>query len=170
MNILQRLAWFIDTINEWVGRFASWVSLVLVVVVLIDVVMRYLFNNSYVFVQELEWHLFAFMFLMGAGYTLLHEQHVRVDLFYQSFNSKIKAWVNLLGVLLFLLPGCYMIIKVSIPWVITAYEIGETSPDPGGMPARFFIKACVPVGFFLLTLQGISLAINSLKILVKPKC
>ncbi|MBF0446477.1 MAG: TRAP transporter small permease subunit [Magnetococcales bacterium] len=170
MVILERLAGIIDSINEGVGKLVSWVSLGLVVVVLIDVIMRYLFNNSYVFVQELEWHMFAFLFLLGAGYTLLHDQHVRVDLLYQQFNPKTKAWVNLFGVVFFLLPGCYLIISVSIPWVVTAYEIGEISPDPGGIPARFIIKSFVPIGFILLMLQGVSLGINSIKTIIFPPC
>ncbi len=170
MEFLERLAALIDNINGGVGRIVSWVSLFLVAVVVIDVVMRYLFNNSFVFVQELEWHLFAFMFLMGAGYTLRHDQHVRVDLFYQQFGPKTRAWVNLLGTVIFLLPGCYIIIKVSVPWVVTAYEIGEISPDPGGIPARWLIKACVPAGFVLLTLQGLSLGVNSVKTIMGRQC
>ncbi|MBF0193251.1 MAG: TRAP transporter small permease subunit [Magnetococcales bacterium] len=170
MIILERLAGIIDSINERVGQLVSWVSFVLVIVVLIDVIMRYMFNSSYVFVQELEWHMFAFLFLLSAGYTLLYDQHVRVDLFYQQFSPKTKALINLLGVIFFLLPGCYLIIWVSIPWVITAYEIGEISPDPGGIPARFIVKAFVPIGFVLLMLQGVSLGINSLKILLSPSC
>ncbi|MBF0358539.1 MAG: TRAP transporter small permease subunit [Magnetococcales bacterium] len=163
MLIIERLAELIDAVNERVGLWVSWVSLGLVVVVFLDVVMRYVFNNSFVFVQELEWHMFGFLFLFGAGYTLLHDQHVRVDLFYQKYRPKTKAWVNLLGVVFFLLPGCLLIIHVSLPWVMTAYNIGEVSPDPGGVPARFIIKGCVPAGFFLLMLQGLSLGINSLK-------
>jgi TRAP-type mannitol/chloroaromatic compound transport system permease small subunit len=170
MVILEQLAGIIDSINEGVGRLVSWVSLGLVVVVSVDVIMRYLFNNSYVFVQELEWHMFAFLFLLGAGYTLLHDQHVRVDLLYQQFSQKTKAWVNLFGVLFFLLPGCYLIISVSIPWVVTAYEIGEISPDPGGIPARYIIKSFVPIGFTFLMLQGVSLGINSLKTIISPSC
>ncbi|MBF0380208.1 MAG: TRAP transporter small permease subunit [Magnetococcales bacterium] len=170
MFILDWLRGIIDSINERVGQFVSWISLALVVVVSIDVIMRYLFNSSYVFVQELEWHMFAFIFLLGAGYTQLHDQHVRVDLLYQQFSPRVRAWVNLIGVLLFLIPGCYLLISVSIPWVVTAYEIGEISPDPGGIPARFIIKSFVPIGFTLLMLQGVSLAINSLKTLLFPPC
>lgn len=170
MKILEAIARLIDGTNEQLGRFVSWISILLVVVVFLDVVMRYLFNQTFVFVQELEWHLFAFLFLMGAGYTLLHDQHVRVDILYQRFSPKTKAWVNLLGVIFFLLPGCYLIISVSIPWVVTAYEIGEISPDPGGIPARFIIKSCVPAGFLLLLLQGVSLGIHSLRTIVSPQC
>ena len=103
MKILMTLARIIDTINGWIGRGVAWVSLGLVLVVFADVVMRYLFNISFVFTQELEWHLFGFIFLIGAGYTLLHDGHVRVDIFYQRLSPKGQAWINLLGVLFFLL-------------------------------------------------------------------
>lgn len=168
MERLRRLADGIDFLNEQVGRGASWLSVVLVGVVFGDVVMRYLFNRSFVAVQELEWHLFSMLFLLAAGYTLRHDQHVRVDLFYQQWGARTRAWINLVGVLLFLLPGCYLLLTVSIPWVMTAYEIGEISPDPGGIPARYLIKSMLPLGFFLVSLQGFSLAITSLLTLLEP--
>ncbi len=80
MNVLKTFIRWIDGLNEWVGRGVAWVTLALVLVIFVDVVMRYLFNTSYVFTQELEWHLFGFIFLIGAGYTLLHDGHVRVDI------------------------------------------------------------------------------------------
>jgi TRAP-type mannitol/chloroaromatic compound transport system permease small subunit len=162
MNILTAISKAIDTLNEWVGRGVSWVTLGLVLVVFVDVVMRYLLNTSFVFTQELEWHLFAFIFLIGAGYTLLHDGHVRVDIIYQRLGFKGMAWVNLIGVFLFLIPGCVMIIATSFKFAYTSYAMLEGSPDPGGIPFRFVLKGCITVGFFLLLLQGISLAIHSL--------
>jgi TRAP-type mannitol/chloroaromatic compound transport system permease small subunit len=159
--VLRVVAW-IDTLNEWVGRGTAWVSLALVAVVFIDVVMRYAFNKSFVFTQELEWHIFAFIFLIGAGYTLLHDGHVRVDIFYQRFGLKGKAWINLLGVLVFLIPGCLMVIMTSWHFVVRAFVVGEGSPDPGGIPYRFIVKGLIPVGFSLLLLQGLSMGIHSL--------
>lgn len=162
MNLLRRLSQWVDTINEWVGRGTAWVSLALVTVVFIDVVMRYAFNRSFVFVQELEWHIFAFIFLIGAGYTLLHDGHVRVDIFYQRLGPKGKAWINLAGVLIFLIPGCLMIITTSWHFASRAFAVGEGSPDPGGIPYRFIVKSLIPVGFSLLLAQGISMGLHSL--------
>ncbi len=162
MKWLQRLSAGIDTLNAWVGRGTAWVSLGLVVVVFIDVVMRYAFNKSYVFNQELEWHLFSFIFLIGAGYTLLHDGHVRVDIFYQRLDFKNRAWINLLGVIFFLIPGCLLIIYTSWHFVLRAWQLSEGSPDPGGIPLRFIVKSLIPIGFSLLLLQGISLGIHSL--------
>jgi TRAP-type mannitol/chloroaromatic compound transport system permease small subunit len=162
MVFLKKLSRWIDTLNEWIGRGVSWVTLALVLVVFVDVVMRYLFNTSFVFTQELEWHLFAFIFLIGAGYTLLHDGHVRVDIIYQRLGKKGRAWINLIGVIFFLLPGCIMVILTSWEFVYNAWAVMEGSPDPGGIPYRFIVKGTITIGFFLLTLQGISLGITSL--------
>ena len=162
MQALKKLSQWIDTLNTWVGNCVAWATAIVVVVVFVDVVMRYVFDTSFVFTQELEWHLFGFIFLMGAGYTLLKDGHVRVDIFYQRLSPKSKAWINLLGVLFFLIPGCYMIIATSMRFVYNAWSVMEGSPDPGGIPYRFVLKACIPAGFILLLLQGISLGIKSL--------
>ena len=162
MNVLKTLSSLIDKINEWVGRGVAWVTLVLVVVIFIDVVMRYLFNTSYVFTQELEWHLFAFIFLIGAGYTLLQDGHVRVDIIYQRLGLKGQAWINLLGVIFFLIPGCLMVMSTSWKFALNSFMIMEGSPDPGGIPFRFIVKGFIPAGFFLLLIQGISLGMHSL--------
>ena len=162
MKVLNQLCHWIDSLNQWVGRGVAWVTLGLVLVVFVDVVMRYLFNTSFVFTQELEWHLFGFIFLMGAGYTLLHDGHVRVDIVYQRLGFKSRAWVNLGGVLLFLIPGCIMVIATSWKFTMTSFAMLEGSPDPGGIPFRFILKGCIPVGFTLLLLQGISLGMHSI--------
>ena len=161
MEAIKMITRLIDTLNEWVGRGVAWVTLGLVLVVFVDVVMRYLFNVSFVFTQELEWHLFGFIFLIGAGYTLLHDGHVRVDIIYQRLGIKGRAWTNLLGVILFLIPGCIMVISTSWQFVANSFSMMEGSPDPGGIPFRFIIKGCIPVGFTLLLLQGISLGLHS---------
>ena len=161
MNALKIVSRWIDTLNEWVGRGVAWVTLGLVVVVFVDVLMRYILNVSFVFTQELEWHLFGFIFLIGAGYTLLHDGHVRVDIIYQRLGWKGRSWVNLCGVLLFLIPGCIMVISTSWKFTMNSFAILEGSPDPGGIPFRFVLKGCIPVGFALLLLQGISLGLHS---------
>jgi TRAP-type mannitol/chloroaromatic compound transport system permease small subunit len=162
MLFLKQICRWIDTLNTWVGTAVSWVTLLVVAVVFSDVVMRYAFNISYVFTQELEWHLFAVIFLIGAGYTLLKDGHVRVDILYQRFGARGQAWINLFGVLLFLLPGCYLVIATSLNFVRMSFAIFEGSPDPGGIPYRFVLKACIPIGFALMALQGVSLGLKSL--------
>ncbi len=159
----------IDTLNEYVGKAVSWLTTILVLVICFDVIMRYLFTWSSAAIFELEWHIFASIFMVGSAYALKHDKHVRVDLFYSKFSEKKKAWVNLIGTLLFLFPFCIVIIWTSIPFVQNSFRILETSPDPGGLPARFIIKSTIPIGFILLLLQGVSIVTNSLKTIVNPK-
>jgi TRAP-type mannitol/chloroaromatic compound transport system permease small subunit len=162
MQILKTTCNKIDLINDYVGRGVSWATLLLVLVTFTDVVMRYFFNTSYVFTQELEWHIFAFIFLMGAGYTLKNDGHVRVEVFYGKLDRKGKAWINLIGVLFFLIPSCALFIKTGIPFMLKSFQVLEGSPDPGGIPYRFILKGCIPAGYALILLQGISLGIHSL--------
>ncbi len=161
MELIKFICLWIDTVNIWVGRFVAWTTALVVVVVFVDVVMRYLFRTSYVFTQEMEWHLFAFIFLIGAGYTLFRDGHVRVDIIYQKLSPKGQAWINLAGVLIFLIPGCLMIILTSLKFVQSSFIVMEGSPDPGGIPYRWLLKACIPAGFFLVLIQGISLGLKS---------
>lgn len=165
MTFLKRLARLIDSVNEFVGNLIAWVTLLIVLVVFVDVVMRYALNISFVFTQELEWHLFSAVFLLGAGYTLLHDGHVRVDIIYQAVSEKTRAWINLIGVIFFLIPGCYLIIYTSYNFTYESWSTLEGSGDPGGIPYRFLIKSAIPIGFGLLLIQGFSLGIKSFLIL-----
>jgi TRAP-type mannitol/chloroaromatic compound transport system permease small subunit len=136
----------------------SWMVLAMVLLVSYDVSMRYFFSSGSIALQEMEWHIFSFIFLIGAAYTLKHDDHVRLDLFYQSrfMNDYKRAWVNLFGGLFMLLPFCILIIYCAWPFVSLSYLSLESSPDPGGLPYRWLLKAVIPLGFFLLLLEGIA--------------
>ncbi len=162
MNFLQTLSNKIDNLNEAVGKGVAWLNTLLVLLICYDVIARYLFNSTFSAIIELEWHLFAFIFLVGAAYALKHDKHVRVDVFYANFTEKQQAWVNLLGTVFFLIPFCLIVIYTSIRFTGNAFAINEGSPDPGGLPARYVVKAAIPIGFTLLLLQAISLLIKSL--------
>lgn len=148
---------FIDYLSEFSGRIVAWLVLLMMLVIVYDVSMRAGFNIGSVILQELQWHFFALIFLLGAGYTFKHNEHVRVDVFYQSrwMSDYRRAWVNLLGGLLLLLPFCLFVIGSSWHFVFDAYVHNEGSPD-GGLPYRFLLKAALPLGFMLLMLQGIA--------------
>ena len=170
MTSIKQVVIICDRINEWIGSFIVAPAVFLFILIIFsNVIMRYVFNTSFVFMAELEWHVFAFIFLMGAGFTLLHDGHVRVDIFYSNMDRKKQAYINFFGVLLFLLPSCYFVLTTTIPWVIVSYKVGEISIDPGGIPARFLLKAILPMGYFLMLIQGVSLFIKSLFIILgKP--
>lgn len=167
VKFMDSLRCALEAVSEYSGRIVSWLSLALVLVVGYDVFTRYLLRSSKVYVQELQWHLFALLFLLSTAYGLKHERHVRVDIFYQRFGPKMKAWVNLLGVGLFLLPFCFVMIATSVPYVWNSFSIGETSPDPGGLPARYLLKASLPLAYVLVLAQGLALAMRSCSVLLQ---
>jgi len=158
---------WIDRVNDRVGRATSWITALMVVVTTSDVLLRYLFNTSFVFIHELEWHLFAVLFLMAAGYTHLKGNHVRVDILYASMSPRRQALVDLVFGFLFLFPTCFLLIKTSLPFVSHSWTVLEGSPDPGGLPARYLLKAAIPVGFTLLGLQGISETIKNTYVVLR---
>ena len=161
------LARFIDGLNDGVGRTVSWLTALMVVVTTMDVTLRYVFNVSFVFVQDLEWHLFAVIFLCAAGFTHLKDGHVRVDIIYSRLSPGKKAFINFAFALLFLFPTCFLMIKTSLPFIERSWAVLEGSPDPGGLPARYLLKAAIPVGFFLLALQGLSETIKNFHVLFR---
>lgn len=148
----------------------AWITLVLVLLISYDVAMRYLFQSGSVALQELEWHLFALIFLLGAAYTFKHDEHVRVDVFYKSrrLTKRGRAYIDLTGHLFFLLPFCILVIDSSLPFVGNAFDLGEGSPDPGGLPHRYLLKAAIPTGFLLLALQGVAGIIRSVQTIICP--
>lgn len=169
MGVLTGIIRCIDGLNRWVGKLAGYVSLLMVLVVTGDVIMRYAFDTTFVAVQELEWHLFGVLFLIGAGYTLLVDGHVRVDVFYQRLSPKGQAWINLIGVLFFLLPGCFLVLDTAWQFFSMSLAINEGSPDPGGLPARYVLKSFIISGFILVALQGVSMGLKAfLTIIDKP--
>lgn len=170
IDMKTRFEPFISVIEHFIdqtGRAVSWLILGMVLLICYDVAMRYLFNYGSVALQELEWHLFALVFLLGGAYTLRHDAHVRVDIFYQSrFVSDLgRAWISLLGTLFFLFPFCMMIVLTAWPFAENAFYYNEGSPDPGGLPYRFILKGAILVAFALIMLQGIADILKNLKII-----
>ncbi len=155
---MKAIITIIDAINEWIGRTASWLVLAMVLLICYDVAMRYFFHQGSVALQELEWHLFALIFLLGAAYTYKHDDHVRVDILYQSrfLTDRHRALINIVGILLLLLPFSVLVLSTTWPFVENAFYYQEGSPDPGGLPYRYLLKASLLVAFVLIILQGIA--------------
>lgn len=157
-----KLAKGIDHLNERIGKTISWLNFLLMLLVCFDVINRYLFNYTASWINELQWHFFALIFLLGAGFAFKNDQHVRVDLFYTSFSAKDKARVNFWGSLIFLLPWSFILCYFAFGFAWESYLDGEISAEPGGLPARFIIKFAIFAGMFLLFLQGVATLIHSL--------
>jgi len=171
LHIVETLSEKINRFSEAVGAALSWLVLIMVLLVSYDVTMRYFFLSGSIAIQEMEWHLFSMIFLLGAAYTLKHDDHVRLDLFYKSrfMTDYRRAWVNLVCSILFLIPFCTLIIVSSWPFVSQAYSFSEGSPDPGGLPYRWILKAMIPAGFLLLVLQGMSEFLKNLTFIIKQR-
>ena len=161
MNALRGLSNALDGFNELIGRGVAWLTLAMVLVTFLVVVLRYVFNIGFVWLQESYVWMHGVIFMLGAGYTLLHDGHVRVDLFYARASARTRAWVNLGGVSALLLPLVYTIWAVAWPYVMASWERLEASREAGGLPGLFLLKSAL-IGFCLVVgLQGVSLALRS---------
>lgn len=144
------------------GALAGIALILMLCNVFYDVVMRYAFNEVSIAMQELEWHLFSAAFLLGIPYALLENSHVRVDILYDRWAPKTQAWINLLGTLLFILPFIVLVTIYSVNFAADAYQMGEGSGDPGGLPYRWLVKSLIPLSFILLGLVSLGLITRSL--------
>ena len=165
MQSLIRLSRIIDAINERIGRFANGFVLLMVLVGVWNVIGRYIGrtvgqNLSSNALIETQWYLFDLVFLLGAAYSLNHNDHVRVDIFHRNWPPKRKALADLVGTVLFLIPFCIMVLIFSWEAIANSWAIREISPDPAGLP-RYPIKAMIIISFVLLIFQGISEAIKN---------
>ena len=155
MGLLLAACRLIDTINLAIGKAATWLVLVAVVVSSANAVIRYVFDRSSNAWLELQWYLFAAVFLLCAGYTLLRNEHIRIDILSSRLSPRGKAWLDVLGGLFFLLPVCVLIMVLSWPGFMNSFESGEVSSDAGGL-LRWPARLLIPLGFFLLSMQGVS--------------
>ena len=156
---------FIDRLSQRVGTASAWLIPAMAVVTFIIVVLRYGFSLGAIAAQEGVLYLHSAAFLLGASYTLFHDHHVRVDVFYRQFSARQKAWVNALGHVAFTLPVCALIAFGSQQYVADSWRILESSPEPGGIPAVFLLKTLIPLMALLLALQAVSETIKALTVL-----
>ncbi len=156
----------INTLNEWIGRIVSWLTLLMVLVTVAVVMLRYVFDIGWIAMQESVTYMHATLFMLGAAYTLSHDGHVRVDIFYQHCSTKIKAWIDLLGSLLLLLPLTGLISWTGWEYVIDSWEIRESSRNSGGLPGIYLLKSNILLMAALLALQGMAIILSSLLTIV----
>ena len=161
MQALAKVAAAIDWTNERIGRSVAWLAIIMVLVQFIVVLMRYVFGMGSIMMQESITYMHAILFMTGAGYTLLHNGHVRVDIFYRDASEQAKAAIDLVGSLVLLLPVCGLILLSSYPYVLQSWATREGSVETSGIPGIFLLKTVILVFCAVLGLQGISLIIKS---------
>jgi len=146
----------IEKIIIRIGRAVSWLHVLLILVILIQVVLRYLFAFSWVALEELQWHLYAVGIMAGLSYALTCDTHVRLDLFHGRFRKKTRAWIDIIGLTVLVLPWCYVIIWHGFDFVAASWRVREASASPTGLGCYYIIKSVIPVSFSLLTLAALA--------------
>ena len=162
--MLLKLEKGFDKFANIIGYITAIVLVLMILNVFYDVVMRYFFRSGSIAMQEMEWHLFSVVILLGISYTLKEDGHVRVDLIYDTLTDKKKAIINMLGVVFFILPIALLIGTGSIDYVIEAFNSNEQSGDPGGLTNRWLVKSLIPISFFLLIITSIGFFIKNLNV------
>ena len=147
---------FIDGGLEALGRWLSYIWLVLLAVIVVNVLLRYAFSEGRIELEELQWHLYSIGFLLGLGYAYQADAHIRVDVLHERMTPRTQAWVELYGILLFLFPFIALVLIYAMPFVASSFALSEISPSPGGLPLRWLVKAFLPIGFFILLLASFS--------------
>ena len=155
MNFLLSLSKRIDAFSEWMGRWVAWLVLFAVLISAANASMRKAFNMSSNGFLEIQWYLFAAVFLLASGYTLLRQEHVKIDVVSGRFSKRTQIWIDIIGICVFLLPFTFMITKLAMPLVINAYVTGEVSSNAGGL-IRWPVFALLPLGMLVLAIQALS--------------
>lgn len=161
MTPLPALARSIDGLNRIVGQATAWLALFMVLVQFLVVVLRYVFGLGFIWMQESIMYMHGILFMAGAGYTLLQDGHVRVDVFYRDASRRNQAWVNLVGTILFLIPFCGLILWVSKDYVANSWRVLEGSKETSGIQGIFVLKSVILVFGGLVILQGVSIVVRS---------
>jgi TRAP-type mannitol/chloroaromatic compound transport system permease small subunit len=164
MGALLKLSKLIDGLNEFVGRHVAWLVLAAVLISAVNAIVRKAFNTSSNAFLEIQWYLFAAVFLLGAGYTMLRQEHVKIDVLLHRFSRPTQVKIEIFGIVAFLFPFVFAVIDLVWPLVVRAYVSGEMSSNAGGL-IRWPVFALVPAGFTLLALQGLSELIKRLAFL-----
>jgi len=166
MELIQRLIDKIDRFTELTGLVVRWLGLFVMLITVMVVVLRYGFNMGWIAMQESVLYLHTTVFMLAMGYTLKHDGHVRVDVFYREFSARNKAWVDLLGTLLLLMPVCVFIGWVSFDYVASSWELREGSREAGGLPGVFLVKTLILGMVGTLLLQGVSEVLRNLMVIL----
>ena len=164
-TVIAKSFHLLESLIRWIGYIAAAALVALTLLVVYDALMRYLFQSGSIALQELEWHLFDVVIMLGIAYTLQRASHVRVDIFYDRYTERTRHIVNIIGALFFILPFSLLIIYVGFDFVLISFEQMEASSDPGGLPYRFVVKSLMPLSFLLLIIQTVNEIYKELRLL-----
>ena len=156
---------FIDQFIEYIGAAASWLWIVTVGFILYSVISRYLFAQGSVMLEEVQWHLAGAAWLVGLSYTLLHDDHVRVDVLHERLSLKAQAWIELVGIVFLLMPFLVLALMEVVPYAMSSFEQGERSQAPNGLPWRWVLKSFLPLSMVLLIIAAFSRALKTTALL-----
>lgn len=159
----------VDPLISRIGGIVSWLWMALMLIIVANVFLRYAFGEGRIEFEEIQWHLYATGFLLGLSYALQGDAHIRVDVLHERFPPRLKAWVEVYGIVLFVLPFIALVLIFSVPFVMTSFELAEVSQAPGGLPWRWLIKAMLPLGFVLLGLAALSRLTRAWAYLFAPR-
>ncbi len=159
---LLKFEQLINGFSDLLGRIAGVLLVILLFNVFYDVIMRYMFNDVSIGMQELEWHLYSTIFLLGVSYSIRHDGHVRVDLIYERLGVKKQGWVDLIGSIIFLLPFTLLVFYYGLNFVAESWDMSEQSGDPGGLLYRWAIKSMIPIAFMSMAISGVGMILHSI--------
>ena len=168
-TMLTKIANGIDAINNMIGRSVSWLTFLMAIVMFVTVILRYVFNMGWIWMQESVMFMHGLVFMLAGGYTLLAEEHVRIDIFYRPMSEKKQAIVNIIGIIFLLLPTCYVIFYYGYDYVGDSWSVLEDSPEAGGLPGVYLLKSAIIAFPLLVSLQGISKLIRAFQTLAAPQ-
>ncbi|MCD6533772.1 MAG: TRAP transporter small permease subunit [Deltaproteobacteria bacterium] len=162
--MLIKLEHYFDKFSNFIGMTAATLLIIMLINVFYDAIVRYVFKSGHIAMQEMEWHLFSIVFLIGIAYTLKEDGHVRVDVIYDRLSPRTQALINIFGAFFLLMPITWLIITGSFDFVMEAYEFNEISGDPGGLTHRYLIKAMIPVSFTFVMISAIGFVLHNINI------
>ncbi len=160
--MLQKIADAIDATNEWIGNKIVWLTLAMALVMFLNVILRYVFDSGWIWMQESVAYMHGALFMVAGGYTLKNEQHVRIDIFYDKMTPRKKAIVDIFGTFFLLFPTCFVIFYFAFPYIYDSWSVLEDSMEAGGLPGVYLLKTIILIFPVLLGLQGIAKVLKAI--------
>ncbi|WP_122893634.1 TRAP transporter small permease subunit [Arcobacter peruensis] len=157
----------LDSIVYKIGAAVSWVSLILITVIVVQVLLRYLFSVNFVQLEELQWHLYAVVFMFGLSFTMVNHSHVRVDILRVHFSPRLQRKIEIFGILFMMIPFIFIVIDYGYDLAAEAYRVNESSNSPEGLPYRWIIKGMMPLSFFFLFIASVSRVLRHVSYLIR---